>query len=235
MKVAKRIAVAITVVALGLQTAIALSSAPEVIIPPSKINVGNVTFTVIIVKKFAPKDPHRYRGRICDRDALQAGLCSDPWTIRIEEKQGLDEERNTVLHEVFHAILGTAVSDNIVTSSSFIDVLAPKLLEVFQKNPALMQYLRAGATLDTSQTVKAITRKAQEKQLRETLYLLLGGESVNWLGIYRHSTNWLARYHYLIERLSPELVHRLENDAPLATYLMIRTYSLPTLSLIALH
>jgi hypothetical protein len=71
--------------------------------------------------------------------------CAD-WDDRIIQVRGGQspaEERDTVLHELMHALLGPQESNRKKTVHDFIYDTAPRLQKVFATNPELMRYLGA--------------------------------------------------------------------------------------------
>jgi hypothetical protein len=121
------------------------AKAPQRPTPPQKIKVGEVVYTVKLVK-----DPPAwgeygisFSGKICDRRPPKEGGCDVQDYIYIEAGRTLKEEQNTLLHELHHALLGIDLSDQKATYHEFIYKLSPKLLEVLQENPDLYLYLTA--------------------------------------------------------------------------------------------
>lgn len=113
--------------------------------PPQQIKVGNVAYTVKLVKGPPAWGEYgiSFSGKTCDRTPPEKGGCKVQDHIFIEAGRTLKEEQTTLLHELHHAILGIDLSDQKATYHQFIYQLSPKLLEVLQENPDLYVYLTA--------------------------------------------------------------------------------------------
>ncbi len=100
--------------------------------------------------------PHTYRV-ICDtaamnaecRDASEdlAGRCSHrTLTIHVDPDQARSQMRDTLLHEVLHAVANMTALDNEWGDEQEEEVilrLAPALLDVLRRNPRLVEFLTA--------------------------------------------------------------------------------------------
>jgi hypothetical protein len=113
--------------------------------PPQQIKVGNIVYTVKLVKNVPGWGEYGvgFSGRTCDRKPRGQGGCDVQDHIYLESGRTLKEEQTTLLHELQHAILGIDVSDQKATHHEFIRKLSSKLLAVLQENPELSAYLAA--------------------------------------------------------------------------------------------
>lgn len=103
---------------------------------PREVIVGPFRFGVV------------YDENRCNRDAIDQGAANHNFglmlpleqRIFVNPRQGPDMERDTLLHEVMHACLisqGMAAEDE----ERVVSHLATSLLDVFQRNPDLVEYL----------------------------------------------------------------------------------------------
>ena len=123
-------------------------------IPPQKIKIGEVVYTVKLVKDPPAWGEYgiRFSGKTCDHRPPKEGGCDVQDHIYIEADQTLIEEQNILWHELHHAVLGIDLSDQQATYHQFIYKLSPKLLQVLQDNPELYLYLTASESNVTTAT-----------------------------------------------------------------------------------
>lgn len=102
-------------------------------IPPSSVRVGTSKFPINIVEHYPP-----------DHDDNSYGLTNLPTeTIYIKADQAEGQMKDTVLHEVLHAIANRGafkISDE--SEEMMIRQIVPWLLLVIQDNPKLVAYLQ---------------------------------------------------------------------------------------------
>ena len=103
--------------------------------PPKSVRVGPHDFSVTLAPELS--------------NAGASGLCgTDTQEVHVDMKLGPTVERETVLHELLHAVWGqTFLSrrypDNAGDSEGegIIDELAPRILALLRDNPRLITYL----------------------------------------------------------------------------------------------
>jgi len=198
------------------------SSPPQRPQPPNEITINDIVFKIVIVPVIpTPPGYHgTFIGDTCDQNAFEEKDCAFPDTpvntisavlaTDLEtEKDNFEWDKDTVLHETFHAIVGTKKSDDPIACKVFAKELSPGLLHVLQNNPKLITYLTAwikeAPTEDIRNANAVIIPGSQEKILTETLVSLCSKEENPEEG---HAT-----YHTFIRILSPE-VRNLFNQNP---------------------
>ena len=103
--------------------------------PPKAVRVGPHTYSVTLAPELS--------------NAGASGLCgTDTQEVHIDAKLGPTVERETVLHELIHAIWaqtflkrGYPDDSGGGTGETIIDELAPRLLALLRDNPRLVTYL----------------------------------------------------------------------------------------------
>lgn len=108
--------------------------------PPRKIHVGPHTYRVV-------HDSAAMNAECRDAGTDLLGRCSHiEQKIHIEPKQHPSQKRDTVLHEVLHAVASlTALSSDWgdEREEEIVLRLTPALLDVLRRNPRLVAYLTA--------------------------------------------------------------------------------------------
>jgi hypothetical protein len=76
-----------------------------------------------------------------DRKYGETDLGAQRMTVR--DDLGPDQERDTVLHEVLHALLGVGGAAGLSSDEeeTVVRLLAPTMLDVLRRNPVLVRYL----------------------------------------------------------------------------------------------
>jgi len=98
---------------------------------PRRVKLGGQSWTL---QRVHLDDELGIFGRFKDRQSL----------IELDADQGIDQERNTVTHELLHAVASTArVFDEPDDEERVVSALAPWLLAMLRDNPALVSYLTA--------------------------------------------------------------------------------------------
>lgn len=109
--------------------------------PPNAVQVGHVRYRVVLDGAL-----------LADSDAVH-GLCSIiNQRIVLNPQQGADQLRDSMLHELLHAVIrghglgelseGDAVLDP-AREERVVSVVASVLLDVLRRNPRLVTYLTA--------------------------------------------------------------------------------------------
>lgn len=112
--------------------------------PPATIKIGNVVFKVKIANGESPilrSRLYRFVGVTCDAALVRRKYCTELNTIYLRDGQAINDERETLVHEIQHGILSTDKSLVKATYHQVIYELSPPLLAVFQNNPELRAYL----------------------------------------------------------------------------------------------
>lgn len=102
---------------------------------PKRITVGPYRFTLTLDEN------------ACLRDSVAQGsdhlfglMLPFEQKIVVNPRQGDDMKRDTVLHEVLHAILlGMGLEDDL--EERVISTVSPALLDTLRRNPDLVEYL----------------------------------------------------------------------------------------------
>lgn len=68
----------------------------------------------------------------------------DEARIGIKDSLDIDVEREVLMHEVLHACIEVSGLDDEEAEERVIRALAPTLVDVLQRNPKLVRYLRLG-------------------------------------------------------------------------------------------
>lgn len=105
---------------------------------PKRVTVGPFGFTVTLDEN------------TCLRDSVNQGsdhifglMLPLEQKIVVNPRQGDDMKRDTLLHEVLHAILMGAGLDG-ETEERIVSTISPALLDTFRRNPELVAYLTSG-------------------------------------------------------------------------------------------
>lgn len=107
---------------------------------PAKVKVGPFTYKVT-------SDRHDMNQRCRDESTDLLGHCDRRMgVISVEPQQSLEQKRDTLLHEVLHAITdmtGIEAEMSNELEEQIVRRLSPVLLEVLRKNPKLVAFLVA--------------------------------------------------------------------------------------------
>jgi hypothetical protein len=106
---------------------------------PQKVKVGHVRYTLRVEKGLASI-------------AGATGTCGeDTQLILVDDQVGPDQERDTVLHELLHAIFFASNVKSILPGDDTKELeeklilsTATRLLELLRDNPKLVEYLTSG-------------------------------------------------------------------------------------------
>jgi len=107
---------------------------------PKKVAVGHVVYDI------------RTEERLSEITGTSGTCGQDVQTILIDDQLGPDQERETVLHELLHAIFYATSAHRLLEElektaemkdleENFIQPLASRLLELLRDNPDLVKYL----------------------------------------------------------------------------------------------
>jgi hypothetical protein len=113
-----------------------LSMAIDRPMPPNEVKIGRAIYKI----KFIAGDGAFEYGLTCDANAVRKQACNELDTIYLVEGQTINDERDTLIHEIQHGILGTERSRKKIRVHKLIYELSAGLLRVFQDNPALWAY-----------------------------------------------------------------------------------------------
>lgn len=123
------LAVAVTVLALVILTAGVVISQPFRIAPPATLLVNEAKWTVRMVDAFPSDDDlmgwtdiHRHE------ILLRRGMC-------------VEEERDTLWHELHHAMMGESFSVEKWEGHQVIYMMTPAEMHTLRDNPELVRYL----------------------------------------------------------------------------------------------
>lgn len=100
---------------------------------PSNVRVGPYTYTI------------EYRDNVCDSEPDLFGLTlSREQRIFISSRQTIECERDTLLHEVMHAVFASSgLFKEVDNEERVVATLATWLTMVLQDNPQLAKFLLA--------------------------------------------------------------------------------------------
>jgi hypothetical protein len=95
---------------------------------PKTVKVGAHVYTVL------RKSKAQLTGNVgeCDFDGLQ---------ILVRERLKKSVAKETLLHELLHAVVYPSLNGKTATDEDFVTSMAPVLLQVIQENPELLEYL----------------------------------------------------------------------------------------------
>lgn len=99
---------------------------------PSQIRIGPMTWRVCY-------NSHKLDAMTCDDEGHHHGSCNGvSGTIYVRGSDPVDVQRDTLLHEVLHAISATYGIEWVKDEERMVSRLAPVLLQVLQANPGLV-------------------------------------------------------------------------------------------------
>lgn len=115
--------------------------------PPASLVIAGQTFRVEVID-----DPTSGVGRHGDEHTIGAtNVDAGIMRVRGGKELSADQERDTLLHEVIHAVLSLTKldgqRDHFKTSEAserIVTVLSTHLLDTLRRNPALVEYLVHG-------------------------------------------------------------------------------------------
>lgn len=102
---------------------------------PSRVQVGHKVFAV------------RYEVGLTKLADVTGGCMPDTEEVLIDSKLGPATERETILHELMHALWHMTLLEKAIPSAKQEDIiytLAPGLLLMLRDNPELVDYLLEG-------------------------------------------------------------------------------------------
>lgn len=108
--------------------------------PPRKIHVGPHTYRVVV-------DTAAMNAESVDAgEALVGRCCRRSQTIYVEPDQHPSQRRDTLLHEVLHAVASVTALESEWGDEREEEIvlrMTPALLDVLRRNPRLVAYLTA--------------------------------------------------------------------------------------------
>ena len=112
------------------------------VVPPKKVQVGPTAFKV--VHDAASMNQTQMDSAAC----LYGCVRYATQTIHVNPAQGPDLKKDTLLHEVVHAILwqtGLQARFDGDSEEEFVRCFSPALLDTLQRNPKFVAYLTASS------------------------------------------------------------------------------------------
>lgn len=173
-------------------------------------------------------DGDAFYGRTCDHYAISIKNCTDVNTFFIRKKMKLADMQDTILHELFHGIVGTENSYERVSCAEFARTVSPKLLRILQRNAKLAAFLRANpgkAALEAYQPAEAETPESQAKLMEEVLESACDSAEVP----SKDDDTWRkghinpGTYHHIIYKSPEHLLKKIQNDAGVMDRLLVKT------------
>ena len=102
---------------------------------PIIIQIGPIRYTVAYSQQ--AMDAYNIKNREDCVGAAEHGI----GVITIGDKQNRDNQADTLLHEVLHAILSVYNLHDKTADEHFVALLATTLLDTLRRNPVLVDYL----------------------------------------------------------------------------------------------
>ena len=115
--------------------------------PPHEIKIRGIIFTVTFISENSKLLQGKYVGFTCDEEMVKEGRCADLYTIFLATDKPIEQERETLIHEIEHGMVGSDRSEEEITYHDAITELAPRFLQVIQDNPKLLAYLTKKVTV----------------------------------------------------------------------------------------
>lgn len=99
---------------------------------PRTVKVGPHTYTILLRAKSQMPDGEETAGH-CDPSSLQ---------ISIQARMKRSKTQEILFHELGHACTYPELWDTTATDEVFVTATAPRMLQVIQDNPSLVEYLQ---------------------------------------------------------------------------------------------
>lgn len=203
-----------------------LSLIPQRPQPPTTVTIEGAIYAIHLVdeadiqfndeKETDHTKKEVYVGVACDTYAFEDGYCVESHAIYIATEQTLFDEKDTVIHELLHVILGTQNSDRSITKRMFIKKLAVPFVRLLQRNPALVAYLTGVPADGTNAYFAGRDPELLEQQagrLRDALFKLCDPKELGDI----------ATYHDYVYEMAAKLLSLMQGAHDLVRYLSVRT------------